>query len=324
MPADEAPRLGAVVLLGALAAACVSRPTTDTASGEESSGGETGGAGTTSGVSTTSSGTSTSPTSSATGTAMSTGEQTSSNDVDGNDAGCSFYGGCPVDGGFSPNECDQWVQDCPVGEKCMPFDSDGDNRWDALKCVPVAPNPGKPGEPCLVEGSDVSGIDDCELGAMCWKVDDETGTGVCAAMCTGTPDQPVCAEPGTACFDASLAVVTLCLPSCDPVLPDCPDGETCIHSAQQPNNFVCFLDASGEEGQEFDPCEFTNVCDPGLLCANPALATECDPDAWGCCLAWCDLTMPACNAEGAECLAWFEEGQGPPELQHVGVCGIPQ
>lgn len=321
--ADEAPRLGAVVLLGALGAACVLGPSNESASGEASSGGSNE---TSMSAGTTTSGTSAGMATSTTSTAgpTSTGELTSSNDADSNDSGCAFYGGCPTDVGPGPNECSQWVQDCPDGEKCMPADSDGFGSWDALKCVPVARGAGKPGEPCTVEGSGDSGIDDCERGAMCWDVDADTDQGTCVALCTGTPDQPVCAEPGTACFDAINGIVTVCLPTCDPLAKDCPDGETCVPGIPDPNDFVCVFEASGEKGQEFDGCEFVNECDPGLMCANPALATECDENVWGCCLAFCDLTMPSCNGAGAQCLPWLEDGQGPPELQKLGVCGIPE
>ncbi|PCC69283.1 hypothetical protein SAMN02745121_08894 [Nannocystis exedens] len=35
-----------------------------------------------------------------------------------------------------------------------------------------------------------------------------------------------------------------------------------------------------------------NVCDPGLACLAPDLATECDPRAPGCCLPFCDIDLP--------------------------------
>jgi hypothetical protein len=233
----------------------------------------------------------------------------------------------PKDGGSTgTKECDQWVQDCPRGEKCMPYSGDGDNAWESLKCVQVQENADAVGEPCTVEGSGVSGIDSCEKGAMCWNVDTETGTGVCVAMCIGTPDQPKCADAETSCFNSNDGVLTLCLPKCDPLLQDCEGDDLCIYNPQATSEFLCVLDASGEEGQEFDVCEYINACDKGFFCANPALATECDPMAGGCCLPWCDLSvMPApCNGVNQECLPWFEMGQAPPGLENLGVCGIPQ
>jgi hypothetical protein len=323
--ADEAPRLGTVVLLGVLGAACVLGPSNETASGEESSGGSVG-ASTSAGATTngTSTGAPSSTTSTSTSGPTATGEMSSASDVDSGDAGCAFYGGCPVDVGPDPNACSPWVQDCPDGEKCMPFASDGGNSWNALKCVPVAREPGKPGEPCTVEGSGVSGLDDCEVGAMCWSVDEGTKQGVCAAMCTGSPDQPMCEDPETTCLIANDGVLTLCLLNCDPLLNECAEDEVCVPNPQGEDSFLCVQDISGDEGQEFEECGPINSCDPGLLCTFPELAVECDQNAPRCCVAFCDLTMPACNGEGAECVAWFEEGMAPEGLDHLGVCRIPE
>src|SRR5689334_19955710 len=59
-------------------------------------------------------------------------------------------------------ECDVWIDDCPVGTKCMPWANDGGNSWNATRCTPLAEDPNGIGEPCTVEGSPVTGIDDCE------------------------------------------------------------------------------------------------------------------------------------------------------------------
>lgn len=310
--AGEAPRLGTVVLLGALGAACALGPKGDSASAEASSGETTGASTTSTSDTSTSAG--------ATGT-TSTGELTSSSDVDSGDAASSFYGGYHSDRDVPFIGCDLFAQDCAPDKKCSPYDGTGDGGWNSRKCVPVAPNPGKPGEPCTVEGSAVSGLDDCQLGAMCWNVDEGTLQGVCVAHCTGSPDQPMCAEPGLECLNGS--VLTLCLPSCHPLMSECAQGETCMPNLSD-DGFVCFVDDSGEEGQEFDTCKSLNECDPGLFCANSELAVECEPKSTGCCLAWCDLTMPACNGEGAVCLPWYPEGMAPEGSEDIGVCGLPQ
>ena len=70
------------------------------------------------------------------------------------------------DGAGVNNECDIWAQDCMKGEKCMPWDNAGGNSWNATRCSPVDDNPGQPGDSCTVEGSGVSGIDDCALSSM--------------------------------------------------------------------------------------------------------------------------------------------------------------
>jgi hypothetical protein len=40
------------------------------------------------------------------------------------------------DGGGPSIECDQWAQDCPPGEKCMPWANDGGSSWNATRCFP--------------------------------------------------------------------------------------------------------------------------------------------------------------------------------------------
>jgi hypothetical protein len=226
------------------------------------------------------------------------------------------------DGGGGTKECDPWTQDCPAGEKCMPYSGDGDFSWESLKCTPVMENPGQTGDPCTVEGSGVSGIDSCDVGHMCWNTDPDTGEGTCVRFCSGSPDAPTCDVPNAQCTIVNEGVLILCLPSCDPLIQNCMGGDLCIPN--DTGNFICVLDASGEEGQEFDPCEYANACDPGLYCFNSPYASECSPDSAGCCLPFCDMTAANnCNGAGADCLAFYEEGTAPPGYENVGFCGIP-
>ena len=229
------------------------------------------------------------------------------------------------DGGGVSIECSVWDQDCPSGEKCMPWANDGGSAWNATKCSPLDPNPAQPGDSCTVEGSGVSGVDNCDLAAMCWDVDPETNEGTCVAFCTGSEANPVCDDPSTACSIANEGTLILCLPSCDPLLQDCADGQACYGIDQA---FVCAPDASGEMGMFGDPCEYINACDPGLACLNAEGVPGCAGSA-GCCTSHCDLTDPnaSANCEGAaggqECMAWFEEGAAPPGYEDVGICFIP-
>ncbi len=230
------------------------------------------------------------------------------------DPSCGFL--CPEDvkdGG----ECDPWAQDCPAGQKCSAFADDGSTAWNSTKCVDVIGDPDLPGDACTVEGSGVSGIDSCDVGVMCWDVDPNTNQGVCVALCTGTAEAAVC-EAGFSCAIAN-DVLNLCLPDCDPLAQDCPGDDLCLPSD---DHFLCVLDAGGEEGQAFDPCEFGNVCDKGLYCFDTEYASECDPSADGCCLPFCDLSAPECPGVGQECQAWFP-GAAPPGLENVGFCGLP-
>ncbi|MCY0990771.1 hypothetical protein OV203_26740 [Nannocystis sp. ILAH1] len=228
----------------------------------------------------------------------------------------------PSDGGGIGVECDQWVQDCPEGQKCNAYSGDGDFSWESLKCVDVVPDPDGLYEPCEVFGSAVSGEDSCDVGLMCWDVVD--GEGTCIAYCTGSPDKPSCADPDASCILNAEGVITLCLPKCDPLQQDCPDGDVCIPNHIDSFGFICVVDASQDEGQALDPCEYANACDPGLYCLAPQLASECDPQFIGCCLPFCDTSLPnTCPGQGQECLSWWGDEPPAPGLENLGVCGLP-
>ena len=254
-----------------------------------------------------------------------TGDGTQGDDaVDGDSSGGGGNFILDPDGNGIANECDIWAQDCMEGEKCMPWANDGAGSWNATRCSPLDRNPSQPGDPCEVEGSGVSGIDNCDISTMCWDVDPETNMGTCVEFCSGSEANPVCEDPTTKCVIANEGVLILCLPGCDPLLQDCLEGNACYPSS---DTFVCGPDASLEMGVYGDGCEFVNVCDPGLFCANPELVPDCT--AGGCCSPYCDVSDPDASAAcpgaagGQECVPWFEEGQAPPGFENVGACGIP-
>ncbi len=126
--------------------------------------------------------------------------------------GGGFIYGDPETGGPMVIECDVYMQDCPDGEKCMPWANDGGDEWNATQCTPISDRPAEPGEPCTVEGGPTSGIDSCAASAMCWQVDPGTNMGNCIAMCTGSADMPVCEDPGTQCVVFTADVLALCGP----------------------------------------------------------------------------------------------------------------
>jgi len=219
------------------------------------------------------------------------------------------------------NECDVWLQDCPPGEKCAAYANDDGASWNALKCVPVVDDPALPGEPCAVEGNGISGIDSCDLGGMCWDVDAED-QGICIALCTGTPDSPICA-PGLTCGIFNEGVLILCFDSCDPLEQDCDPSDLCVPN-QSADGFLCVLQATSEDMDVHTPCTFDGRCDPGLWCAPSESAVECDPEVDGCCEAFCDLTQPnSCPGQGQLCNPWYPEGQAPEGDEDVGFCAVP-
>ncbi len=312
-------RIPLMVVIGAFALVGCKDPETMTTTGDTK--------GDTKGSSTTDAGTEGSTTDatattgdSASGTESEGGSTSGSTGTTGDTTGCSFIS-CKDGGGPDTNECDIWAQDCPLGEKCMPWANDGGGSWNALKCSPIEPNPGQSGDVCTAVGGAVSGVDTCDLGLLCWYVD-ENDQGSCLDQCTGSEEDPIC-PANTVCDVTNMGVLTLCLPTCDPLLVNCKDGEICFYS-NVAGSFICDFDGSGEMGAYGDPCEFINVCDPGLFCANPDNVPDCM--AGGCCSEYCDINEPnTCAGKdgGQMCEAWFEMGSAPPGLEHVGACVIP-
>lgn len=256
-------------------------------------------------------------------TTFDTGATESTGEAETDVSSVGFIYGDP-DGGPITVECDVWSQDCPKGEKCVPWANDGGDRWNAAHCSPIARDPQDPGESCAVEGSAQSGIDDCVEGAVCWHVDDATLDGTCVAQCGGSEAAPECAD-GLACMIANEGVLTLCLPTCHPVMPDCLAYEVCVFVG---DGFFCAPDDSGDAGQHGDPCEFINSCDPGLLCLAAIGVAGCE-DPLACCGEFCDLAAPdpdtQCTgmAAGEQCIPWYEDGEAPPGYQNVGACVLP-
>lgn len=220
------------------------------------------------------------------------------------------------DGGGTNVECDLWSQDCPMGEKCMAWANDGGGSWNASRCSPIAENPNQPGDECMVEGSGVSGIDNCDIGSMCFGVNGETNVGTCVEMCSGSPQAPVCDTPDTTCTISNDGFLILCRPICNPLADECAANEGCYPVG---DIMVCAPDASGDGGAPGDPCEFINACQPGNFCGTgvPNCAGS------GCCSPFCQLGDDGPCLDGQVCLPSFP-GDAPAEcLEDVGQCTAP-
>jgi hypothetical protein len=250
-------------------------------------------------------------------TATTTGPGTSA-DTSSTGEACSFLN-CD-DMHNDTKECDNWAQDCPDGQKCTAYIAGGGGAWDATKCVEVT-GTDQPGEPCTSEGA-ISGIDSCIKGAMCWGVNMD-GVGTCVALCTGSPEAPVC-ENKAACTVGQDSILILCIPTCDPLLQDCANpSEGCYPIGE---SFTCAPDASGDEGQANDPCAFINVCDKGLMCADAAfVGAGCEPPETGCCTPFCKFPGGACPNADQKCVQYFVEPfpMDPENAEDIGVCGVP-
>lgn len=235
-----------------------------------------------------------------------------------------------MDGG---GECSVTAQDCPDGQKCMPYANDGGGSWNSTKCVDLADNAGEIGDECTYEGGTLSGIDNCGGDSLCWFLDME-GVGECLEMCSGDP--ATCSSNKT-CDISNGGVLALCLQSCDPTSPACDDSsEICFPGSE--GGFICDFDGSPEDGgYAGDPCEFINVCKLGNLCGNAMAVPNC-VGGIGCCAPFCSLDeddpkQTCIDAYGAaehdlggsevDCVPWYEPGSEVPGLGHVGICILP-
>lgn len=232
-------------------------------------------------------------------------------------------------GGPSPRcsfECDVSQQDCPRGEKCMPWANDGGNAWNASRCSPIDPMPVPPGGACTVEGSGVSGIDDCALGSMCWGVDPRTLQGTCLEFCDPLrqPSQ-TCAAP-TTCVSLNEGFVPVCLTPCDPLQPAaCPADAEC-RNLDVDGGFYCLPSVGGEVMGSSRDCDAA-TCSPAQLCVDAELLSACE--AGSCCTGLCDTNDPEADAQCAAldpalvCVPFYEPGAAPAGLEPVGVCILP-
>ncbi len=286
--------LGTDTSAGETSSASTGTPTTTPTTGSDASTGETPG---TTGVSATSETAETSTTASST-TCTS--------------AGCDPSG--------DPAGCDVFAQDCPEDYKCSAYASNGGATLDAAKCVPITGSK-DPGDSCIVEGSELSGLDDCDLGSRCTLVKATSNEGTCVATCGGSEAAPTCTVPGNVCTDGDG--LDLCLTPCDPLKPACVDEALCVVVQ---GGFYCAPDAFGLQSEVFEPCEAANTCDPGLLCQLPKYASECQQDTTGCCLPVCDITggNNQCPGVGQSCVSIFKQAMRPPPpgLENVGVCSL--
>jgi hypothetical protein len=222
------------------------------------------------------------------------------------------------DVGIDGTMCDPWAQDCPRGEKCLPWANDGGHSWNATHCSPVADDPQADGESCTAFDGPFGGNDDCAVGSMCFWVDERTNFGECVAMCIGSLDRPSCADGITPCTLSSDGLPAVCLPVCDPIEQDCSEGSGCyfVH-----DRFECDPDVSGVTGAPGDACDAAGACDPGAVCVLGTAVPDCATQT--CCAAFCDLTAPSC-ADGLECIAWHDDGEAPPGEEDVGACLIQE
>lgn len=229
--------------------------------------------------------------------------------------GCTFT--CPdPPPGPGGGSCSLLEQDCSEDQKCMPWDPFGEGIWSATRCSWIADEPGEPGEPCIVEGNALTGIDSCDLGSVCWQVDPKTNDGICHALCAQVEGLLTCEDPAQSCAQLP-GDVPLCVHACDPVAPDCEPYQGCQLSGGD-DTFICRPPPEvpvpiGEV------CDDPGVCAVGSLCAF-GLGIDCGNEpGQGCCAEICEVGAGACSDPGAACVPWIPFDP-PSSLAHIGVC----
>ncbi|HWB80599.1 MAG TPA: hypothetical protein VG755_36805 [Nannocystaceae bacterium] len=201
--------------------------------------------------------------------------------------------GCGIDCVDLPAiECDVWAQDCADGYKCAAHADEGESSWHQTRCVPIARDPHDVGDACQVFDYGTSGSDDCDIARMCFAADPKTLIGTCYSLCYGSPDNPMCDE-GFTCVIANEGVITLCLPTCDPIAQDCPAGQACYPFD---DGYAC-APAADQPGDYGDDCT-QHECAPGFTCVAAESHPACETA--GCCTPWCDPEAPLCP-EGTVC-----------------------
>lgn len=231
-----------------------------------------------------------------------------------------------LDMGKAPLSCDLITQACPEGQKCNPsgFGTGNPLTGEAI-CVPLEPLAKPLKTPCSLLGDYLDGTDDCELGAVCVSNGDDTGE--CKKICVVDTDPAIFCEPEEECYDPGClnCFWGLCTRPCDPREPESCPRRLCLPSGH--TTFTCFPDQSRDEGQQGDPCEFLNVCDPGLLCLDGSQVFGCPEDTASCCSAFCSTDKPdPCphQENGMKCVPWFAESEMPlPQQANLGICSLP-
>lgn len=223
------------------------------------------------------------------------------------------------DGGIS-GQCDPRLQDCPEGQKCTAVSPAPGEPWGVNTCVQVM-GEGAVGDPCDVEGGKYTGVDNCAKGTLCLLTDDEGLGGICVEFCDLNDQCPN--TPTAKCVVYNDGSLPICLPTCDPLLQDCPEGQGCYSSAG--DSFVCFkVSAEPGEGLPGDECEYLNACQKGGFCAAADAVANCPPQSAGCCTPFCPVSGGNAPCQpGEECVPFFEQGMAPPQYEDVGVCVIP-
>ena len=214
--------------------------------------------------------------------------------------------------------CDPWHDSCPAGQKCRPL-ALTPGPWTEAKCVPINEPPTPTGGTCM--DFEWEATDECEQGAACFGFFGDEGGRRCHEVCSGSATEPTCSDACSFCSVIGDGVAGVCLFSCDPRAPACPEGQSCYSLAEAPR-FMCALGTGPSAAGE--SCTTSSDCTQGTACVEAALVPGCSNSK--CCAPVCDLSEPDLCAKalpGTACALWpvsgpdFEPSCVPPKL---GLC----
>lgn len=202
--------------------------------------------------------------------------------------------------------CDPVAQTgCSEGEKCTAILSGGAVVY---ACV-AAPGGLDPNQPCSASPSD--GIDGCPAGTAC--LEDEAGSGLCAALCEADTD----CDLGQ-CVGARETNIPYCADDCSPFASACPTPLACRRNG---NRFSCLFLGTSDVGGTGTACtpEGDGGCAPGLVCLPGALVPDCTSD--NCCTPLCETTEPGACAAPTTCGPILQGAA--PGFEEIGACFVP-
>jgi hypothetical protein len=247
------------------------------------------------------------------------GDTDSDSDSDGNGDDADQ---CPPQPELVPCESDV---PCAEGFKCGEFE--GFDCWgvpmEDAACIPVTGDR-KAGESCTIIEEAATPtftwrFDDCDAETRCLPFNMGSPEGICVPYCDIAEN---CADPARIC---ETRVLSLCHQRCDPTAAESTcEGELACGRISTPDpDFFCsstfFQPGQGQLGHE---CKHGFECASGLGCVDGELLPDCPDDA-ECCSPYCSVAdEDSCAELGPDftCLPYYEQGQAPATLGHIGQC----
>lgn len=206
---------------------------------------------------------------------------------------------------------------CGDGERCVSWncnlDPNPSQAWDDSNCRKIGKK--KLGQECK-RPWESSVENHCGKGMVCWSR--------CRETCQGDREKPTCSNKKEACMLSNFGFVAACLPTCDPLKPDCEDtAPACIPNGHLNNAFVCAPGGREKLGKYGDPCKTLNQCAPGHYCIESRFVDHKKCKGDHCCTEYCDTKNKgeSCSQEDARCVPFYgDANKAPKGYERVGIC----